>query len=182
MKKWLSILDIPRKIYRRLIYEPICRNRFKKCGKDVRVGLGSELHFENMIVGNHVVIGSKNRFIAARADVVIRDYVVFGPEVLVITGNHRTDIIGQYILNIRDEQKKAENDQPIVFEGDNWIGARAIILKGVNVGFGSIVGAGAVVTKDVPDFAIVGGVPAKIIGYRFNENDGKKHRELLGKY
>jgi maltose O-acetyltransferase len=55
-----------------------------------------------------------------------------------------------------------------------FIGPRVIILPGVTIGKGAVVGAGAVVTKDVPDFAIVGGVPAKIIGERKNKNPSYK--------
>lgn len=52
---------------------------------------------------------------------------------------------------------------------DVWIGQNAIIMNGLKIGVGAVVGAGAVVTRDVPDYAIVGGVPAKIISYRFDE-------------
>ncbi len=55
----------------------------------------------------------------------------------------------------------------IIVEDDVWIGIRAIILSGVRIGQGAIVAAGAVVTKDVPPYAVVGGVPAKVIRYRF---------------
>ena len=58
----------------------------------------------------------------------------------------------------------------IVVEDDVWIGARAIIMSGVKIGQGAVVAAGAVVSKDVPPYAIVGGVPAKIIKYRFDDN------------
>lgn len=53
---------------------------------------------------------------------------------------------------------------------DVWIGSRVIIMQGLNIGTGAIIGAGSVVTKDVPDYAVVAGVPAKVIKYRFDEN------------
>ncbi len=56
----------------------------------------------------------------------------------------------------------------VVVGNDVWIGARAMIMGGVTIGDGAVVGAGAIVTKDVPPFAVVGGVPAKIIRYRFS--------------
>ena len=62
-----------------------------------------------------------------------------------------------------------EELKPIKIGNDVWIGANAVILDGVNIGDGAIIGAGAVVNKDVPPYAIVGGVPAKIIRYRFTE-------------
>lgn len=61
----------------------------------------------------------------------------------------------------------------VVIGNDVWIGMRVIIMPGVKIGNGVVIGAGAVVTKDVPDFAIVGGVPAKIIRYR-NSNEKDK--------
>ena len=62
-----------------------------------------------------------------------------------------------------------EELKPIKIGNDVWIGANAVILDGVAIGDGAIIGAGAVVNKDVPPYAIVGGVPAKIIRYRFSD-------------
>lgn len=62
----------------------------------------------------------------------------------------------------------------IIIQNDVWIGAKSIILDGVNIGNGAIVASGSVVTKDVPAYAIVGGIPAKVIKYRFNEEEINK--------
>jgi serine acetyltransferase len=59
---------------------------------------------------------------------------------------------------------------PVLIEDDVWIGAHVTVLKGVRVGSGAVLGAGAVVTRDVPAGAIVAGVPAKVIGYRYLQN------------
>ena len=72
-----------------------------------------------------------------------------------------------YVGNFVTERE--QHYQKVIIENDVWIGANSVIMPGVKIGNGAIIGANAVVTKDVPDYAIVGGVPAKIIKYRFDE-------------
>jgi len=108
--------------------------------------------------GRHIKIG-KNIFINHACSfldlggITIEDDVQIGPRVNLVTENHPVDPAMRKYLDLK----------PIVIKRNAWIGAGATILPGVTVGENSIVAAGAVVSKDVPDNTIVGGVPAKII-------------------
>ena len=85
---------------------------------------------------------------------------MMGPDVTILTHTHkidRTDI---------PMDKQGSIVKGVTIGNDVWIGMRSIIMPGVKIGNGAVIGAGAVVTKDVPDYAIVGGVPAKVIRYR----------------
>lgn len=104
---------------------------------------------------------------------------MFGPHVSIRGGDHRTDIVGRFVDEIKDCDKIPENDQDVIFEGDNWIGMNVTILKGVTIGRGSIVAAGAVVTNSTPPYSIVGGVPAKVLKMRFSDVEIQKHETLL---
>ena len=70
-------------------------------------------------------------------------------------------------------------DQPVVIEDGVWCGANVTILKGVTIGRGSVVAAGAVVTKSFPPYSIIGGIPAKLIKMRFTEEEIKKNENDL---
>lgn len=87
--------------------------------------------------------------------------VMMGPEVVIYTSGHAHDRI-----DIPMRLQGASEIKPVSIGNDVWIGRRVMIMPGVTIGNGVIIGAGAVVTKDVPDYAVVGGVPARILRYR----------------
>ncbi len=138
-----------------------CTRIFATCGKDLNVEQGAYFgNGKDLNIGNHVGIG-KN-FCMHNRILTIDDYLMMGEDVLFLGGGHafaRRDIP----MGAQGGKEKT----PLYIAGDVWIGSRAIILPGCKrIGHGTIIGAGAVVTKDIPDYAIVGGNPAKILKFR----------------
>ena len=104
---------------------------------------------------------------------IIGNYCSIAPEVVFMTdGEHSYKNISTYPFATRYFNKSIDtlSKGDIIVDDDVWIGYGATIMSGVHIGQGAVVAAGAVVTKDVPPYAIVGGVPAKVIKYRFNKN------------
>jgi acetyltransferase-like isoleucine patch superfamily enzyme len=140
-------------------------------GKSVFVGAGAYLQgrFDGkFVVGDHVWIGPQAYFDAR--DLVLEDYVGWGPGAKVLgsahTGRPGDVPIVQTDLEIRPVRVREWAD----------IGTNAVLLPGVTVGKGAIVGAGAVVTKDVPAFAVVAGVPARFLRWREESRGGRGRR------
>lgn len=124
----------------------------------------------NIIIGNNVYINHHVDLGADPSGIEIGNYVQIAPYVTIMSAMHeheRTDI-PMY-------EQKGYKSARVVIEDDVWLGLRAIILPGVRIGKGSIVGAGAVVTKDVAPYTVVGGVPARFIKSRLEK---VKHKEV----
>lgn len=175
-----KIHHIIKRVCHRCFRAPLTRKAFGSCGTKVVVSTNCSFSgIENIYIGNDVTLGQGTMIMTTRAKVIIGDHVMFGPNVSVISGNHRIDLQGKYLTQVEDSDKCPSDDMDVHIVGDNWIGIGATILKGVTVGRGAVIGAGAVVTKDVPNYSIVGGVPAKVINYRFTDKQIKEHEMLL---
>ncbi len=166
---WISDLELmilhwfsdncPSHIFRQLL--------FRMAG--VEIGRGSAVHMgvrffspEGVHIGKDSIIGFRT-FLDGRKPLIIGDHVDIATEVMIYNSEH----------DLENESFSARNE-PVSIGDYVFIGPRVIILPGVKIGKGAVVGAGAVVTKDVPDFSIVGGVPAKIIGERKNKSPNYK--------
>ena len=137
----------------------------------------------NLSVGDGTSIPKGSTIYCTDAACTIGKKVLFGPKPTIITGDHRIDILGKYIADVTVEEKFVDGvnvyDLPVVIEDDVWCGANVTILKGVTIGHGSVVAAGAVVTKSFPPYSIIGGIPAKLLKMRFTEEEIMEHERML---
>lgn len=118
---------------------------------------------ENITLGGNVYIGEDCRFYA-EGGIKIGEYTKFGQQTMILTTNHN------YKSTTRIPYDNIGYMQSVEIGRNVWIGVRCLIMSGVKIEDGVIVGAGSVVTKSIPKYAIVAGVPAKIIGYRDKNN------------
>ncbi len=132
-----------------------------ECGEWVNIEKG--VHFgDGLKIGNGSGIGADSNVPSA---VTIGENVMVGQELLVYTHNHCMDR-----TDIPMREQGMTQDIPVIIGDDVWIGSRVTILPGVHIGNGAVIGAGSVVTKDVPDFEIWGGNPAHFLKTRQRNN------------
>lgn len=137
----------------------LCKHIFDEVGTNVNIeknvffGAG-----RNISIGDNSGIGINARI---QGPLTIGKDVMMGPEVIIYTRGHNYSDISKPMMTQGDSEPLK-----VTIEDDVWIGARAVILPGVTIGKGSIIGACALVSKDVKPYSIVGGVPAKVIKMR----------------
>lgn len=151
--RWVG--HIPSHVIRKVIYR----------SAGICIGKGSTIHmWANFFQPGNISIG---------ADTIIGDHVFLDGRKKIVIGSH-TDIASEVMIYNSEHDLESNafqaKTEPVVIGDYVFIGPRAIILPGIRVGNGAVVAAGAVVTKDVDDFKIVAGVPAKVIGERGNKN------------
>lgn len=116
--------------------------------------------------------------LATHASITIKKYSGAAYGLVAVSGNHAR-IKGKFYRTITEAEKPAGYDKPIVVEEDVWMGANVTILSGVTVGRGCTVAAGAVITRSTPPYAVIGGVPAKVIKFYWTIDEILEHEENL---
>lgn len=148
------------------------------CGERTSIGMRTRItNPQTVFLGHDVSIGEGAWLSAENASIHIGNYVMFGPEVALICGNHNIQEVGIPMFCVKN--KRPGDDLPITIEDDVWLGYGTTVLKGVTVGRGSVVAAGAVVTRDVPRYAVVAGVPARVVRMRWSEAEIAEHERVL---
>jgi len=145
----------------------VCKRLFRFCGERVNVEQGA-----NFYTGWEIDIGDGSSLgigCMVPYNLKVGKDVMMGPYVVIIGDSHQFDN-----LDIPMRLQGMREYPPVKIEDDVWIGTRAIILPGVRIGKGAIIGAGAVITKDIPPYAVCVGNPARIIRYR----DGSSTQKL----
>ena len=146
-------------------YGMFCRNiiyafLLKKKGKNVLIREGVKFFFpERIVIGDYSGVHEECK-LDGSGGITIGKYVRLAPRVEIMTSNHIYNDL-KTPLKLQGLEYKS-----VIIEDDVWIGIGALLVPGVHIGKGSIIGGHSVVTKDIPDYAIVVGNPAKIISYR----------------
>lgn len=149
--------------------------RFSKCGKNVQISKRSEFAYVGRIVVEDDVYVGPQAYIVANGGLHIERNVIIGPRVTIHTSNHR---YGDHATMLPYDGYT--HIKPVRIKKNTWIGSNVCICPGVTVGEGVVVAMGSVITKDVPDLAMVGGNPATIIKYR--DKEAYFHLDSEGKH
>ena len=151
-------------------------------GKNFHIGLFSRIDApRHLTIGDNVYIG---KFTSVECDGHIGNHVMIANNVgLIGRYDHDFRCVGKPIRLapwIGDRNYSGlGTDFELIIEDDVWIGFGAVVVSGVRIGRGAIVGAGSVVTRDVPPYSIVVGNPTRQIGWRFGSEEIRKHEQLV---
>lgn len=154
--------------------------RWKRNNAHNKTYPGMLFNEKDLSVGNHSYGQLNVRFFGdSHSRLIIKNYCSIADEtIFLVDGGHNLSTISTYPFkqDVIEIESESLTRGDIIVDDDVWIGYRSTILSGVHIGQGAVIAAGSVVVKDVPPYAIVGGVPAKVIKYRF---DSKMIDELL---
>lgn len=160
-------------------YFGVRRSKMGYCAKSVvltppiHIGNPANVYlYENTQLAGYTCISARN------AKFIIKPNCCIAERLTVHTGNH-ANVLGSFCSDITEDIKPKGYDKDVIVESDVWIGCNVTLLSGVNIGRGAIIAAGAVVSKDVPPYAVAGGVPARVIKFKWTIEQILQHESIL---
>lgn len=173
-----NLLYDPLCAWRKYVSIPLLKHKFHFCGKNVFIGKNFIAEGpENISISENVCIGPNCVFYASLAPLIIGKYCLISPGVTIMTGDHRYDLLGEYMFNVKESLKKKDNDKPVIIEDDVWIGSNVTILKGVKIGRGSIIHAGSIISRSIKPYTLYVNNEIKI--NRFSDEQIQEHERIL---
>ena len=166
---WAIFSSIYKEIHISSFISPGAVVRTKKSirlGRDCLIRKGTSISGQSISLGDNVRLGYGSHIFGGDDIIQIGDNVMIAPNVVIAGGYHGTDRSGVPMV-FQDGVSKG----PIIIGNDVWLGANSVVLSNITIGDGVVVGAGSVVNKDLPDYAIAAGNPVKIIKYRAEQSN-----------
>ena len=173
----MEIFNILNKIIRKITHPQYKSNDFGALGKNCHISSDSILVPRNIFIGDHCIIQNKVNFISHKGKLIIKKYSVISSGCTIIPSTHLPSVGVPFYYQALEHI--GDKDYNIIINEDCWIGANSILLPGCQIGRGAIVGAGAVVTKDVPPYSVVAGCPAIVIASKFSKEEIIEHEKAL---
>lgn len=151
---------------------------FGSCGKNVHIAEKSNIKgINNLFIGNNVSIGPHALLWTIRAKICIKDKVIIGPNLSIITGDYKINSVEKYIADVSNQEKDTLDDQDVIINSDVWIGAKVTILKAATIAEGGC--RVTVLIRSAEHYGIYVEVSGKKIGECFTNCELVAHKEKL---
>ena len=134
--------------------------------------------YKNVFIYENSHIGPHSTILAVNAKFILKKFSGSAGGLCVITGNHAR-LTGKYYRTIKNSDKSEKLDRDVIVNEDVWMGMNVTLLAGVEIGRGSTIAAGAVVTKSAPPYSIIAGVPAKVLKFYWTIDEIIEHEKSL---
>lgn len=162
----------------RIVYGTIYpRKCFGAIGPHCIIGKQSALVPANMFLDDYVIVQNRVNFISSDGKLVVKKYSVISSQCVIVPGTHLAapgiPFYFQALCHYGDEHRTIHIGE------DCWVGAASILLSRCSLGRGCVVAAGSVVSREFPPYAVIGGMPAKIIGVKFSKEDILRHEAAI---
>ena len=158
-------------------YAPLNCEKYGRIGKHSVIRNNSILNHSNMYIDDWCIIQDQTNFISYHGKLTVKKFSVIASGCTIVPGSHSLTVGVPFFLSTSHHINDVEGD--ITIDEDCWIGAGCILLPKCHIGRGAVVGAGSVVKKDIPPYAVVVGSPARIIAAKFSLEQVIKHEAIL---